>query len=338
MIGSEIVSRLLESDYQVTVMHRGTNYWDYESRILPHVRYVKFNRKKPERCSLLADSTEFDLCVDCSGYKRKYMEPILKALQNRIGYYVYLSTDSVYEVCNFIASPTGITETDSVRPKNPEKRRKLARSESYGHQKLLCEELIQEFLKCPWLIVRLADVIGPRDNTNRFPCAWLCLLCSDAIDYRIPLSNGSQNISLIDSRDVADFVLFAIQQDIKNEIFNLAHQTPIQITDYLRLFGVGMFQHTVSSGEYPSYPSVECGCISSKKAVAAGFTFRETSKTVAESVQWYFKNWFEDRTCLKELREVLVDELKDDLSSTIFQNLLSHLERKFSFQLKTLPR
>ena len=47
----------------------------------------------------------------------------------------------------------------------------LKRKDPYGHYKLSCEEALTYYQReksgFPWVSLRLADVIGPRDTTNR---------------------------------------------------------------------------------------------------------------------------------------------------------------------------
>ena len=62
-------------------------------------------------------------------------------------------------------------ETDAVRPKDEKEVGLLKRKDPYGHYKLSCEEALSYYQReksgFPWVSLRLADVIGPRDTTNR---------------------------------------------------------------------------------------------------------------------------------------------------------------------------
>ena len=66
-------------------------------------------------------------------------------------------------------------ETDAVRPKDENEVNLLKKKDPYGHYKLSCEEALVYYQKhkegFPWVSLRLSDVIGPRDTTNR------CVLC-----------------------------------------------------------------------------------------------------------------------------------------------------------------
>ena len=58
-----------------------------------------------------------------------------------------------------------------MRPKDEKEVGLLKRKDPYGHYKLSCEEALSYYQReksgFPWVSLRLADVIGPRDTTNR---------------------------------------------------------------------------------------------------------------------------------------------------------------------------
>ena len=62
-------------------------------------------------------------------------------------------------------------ETDALRPKDEKEVNLLKKKDPYGHYKLSGEEALIHYQKhkggFPWVTLRLADVIGPRDTTNR---------------------------------------------------------------------------------------------------------------------------------------------------------------------------
>ena len=74
-------------------------------------------------------------------------------------------------------------ETDAVRPKDEKEVGLLKRKDPYGHYKLSCEEALSYYQReksgFPWVSLRLADVIGPRDTTNRSLSLSLSLIAPD---------------------------------------------------------------------------------------------------------------------------------------------------------------
>ena len=84
--------------------------------------------------------------------------------------YVYISTDSIYEVTTKShLGPT--TETDDERPADLTLQAQLHAADSYGDKKLEAEETIAKLWNNDgrsYAFVRIPDVIGPRDTTYRF--------------------------------------------------------------------------------------------------------------------------------------------------------------------------
>ena len=81
-----------------------------------------------------------------------------------------LITDSVYDVCDKKHNSHTL-ETDAVRPDDPEERHLLNDHNGYADQKLRAEEELSRLRQeggFPFIIIRLPDVIGPRDNTYRW--------------------------------------------------------------------------------------------------------------------------------------------------------------------------
>lgn len=76
----------------------------------------------------------------------------------------------MYDVCDKTHKGPSL-ETDAVRPADPEESDLLIEHNGYGDRKLRVEE---ELLRqrqdggFPFIILRLPDVIGPRDNTYRW--------------------------------------------------------------------------------------------------------------------------------------------------------------------------
>jgi nucleoside-diphosphate-sugar epimerase len=94
---------------------------------------------------------------------------------------------------------------------------------------LRCEEKLLELSKgkFPYVIVRLPDVLGPRDSTNRF---WLYQMLLQYLHHSnpsgpheilIPKAVYEKRTSYVYVKDVAIVVHRLLKGDIKNEIFNI---------------------------------------------------------------------------------------------------------------------
>ena len=115
--------------------------------------------------SLIQEKTFWDFVIDFSGFRGTQVEQSVGALKGISRLYVYISSDSVYEVCE--KSHKGPTEErDSTRPESVEERERLNLLDNYGHEKLQGEEALYKQRWAggmPFMALRLFDVIGPRE-------------------------------------------------------------------------------------------------------------------------------------------------------------------------------
>ncbi|XP_029638835.1 uncharacterized protein LOC115213970 [Octopus sinensis] len=285
-IGSATVSRLLKIDHSITVINRGNWYWDSDVLIKPYVRHLKCDRMQSlYNCQDLVNffktssSIYFDTVIDFSAYHPHAVREVLAIFRSKIGLYVLISTDSVYDVCmkNHTAPSK---ETDAVRPFDETTREDYAKNDNYGHLKLQCEEELRqqpEASKIPFLIYRLPDVIGPKDNTYRW---WLYQLWMKLRTYlerpvSLPSNLVKQEISLVYVEDVADIIVQYLtgSEDINDEAYNLAiDETPTlyevlgDIKDSLNLTDLNIFIEPLTSSSVYLFPSVKLGPVDVSKA------------------------------------------------------------------------
>lgn len=119
-IGSAVLSSLIETgQYEIVMTTRGGWHWDSDTRIGPHVTTVKCNRdyqppcaadknatdcdinavrQCPELVKIINQTDKFDVVLDFSGYEPKWIHDNCEVLKGKVGVYIYISTDSVYEV------------------------------------------------------------------------------------------------------------------------------------------------------------------------------------------------------------------------------------------------
>ena len=51
---------------------------------------------------IIQETERFDVVLDFSGYEPKWIHDNCQVLRGKVGVYIYISTDSVYEVINII--------------------------------------------------------------------------------------------------------------------------------------------------------------------------------------------------------------------------------------------
>ncbi|KAK7498730.1 hypothetical protein BaRGS_00010107 [Batillaria attramentaria] len=306
-LGAETVTKLLGAGYQVVVVNRGNWYWDSYFRVKPFVTHVQCDRMKPldEKCTELVDivgNSSFDAVIDFSAYIPFSAKQALKLVKNKAKLYIYISTDSVYEVCEKTHNQT-TRETDAVRPQSLERRHELESVESYGHNKLLIEEELaaqREVGGIPYISLRLPDVIGPRDTTYRWWIYQMWLKLADHLDKppSIPEYLVSTPMSLVYVNDVADVIvkLLTPKPEALDQAFNLAFtETPTLLqllTDLkmaLNLTDLPLMTDDSSSSIH-MFPSVRNGPIDISKAQdILDWSPTPLNKAILETVDFYEK-------------------------------------------------
>ena len=220
-------------------------------------------------------------------------------MRGKVEKYIYVSTDSVYEVCKEPSHGGASQEEDSIRPEDPSTREAYARRDLYGHEKLAGEEaLLRESNQwgLQYIILRLPDVIGPRDNTNRFWMYLLWIQFHDIIGRPVELPSHIQSkpMSFVLSTDVAKLlaVMPVAPDDFWNQIYNLAFKETLTLEELLLLIAKnldvpGEVPFDKTGGTY-YFPSVTRGPVDVAKAEEK-LQWQPTSleEGVKQTVQFY---------------------------------------------------
>jgi len=174
---------------------------------------------------------KFDAVVDFSAYDSRATRDATTLLRHKADVYVHISTDSVYDVCDPDRRPAGpVREQDSVRPDDKGLRDLLSDHHDYGHRKLEAEEqlVIQRHNHTdgqpgiPYVILRLPDVLGPRDTTYRFWLYQLWVRLAARLPQHpvtVPKFLLEQKNSFVYVDDVAAVVQQAVEAQRDNELF-----------------------------------------------------------------------------------------------------------------------
>lgn len=306
MLGSETVARLKLRGHDITVLHRGNWYWDSSTRIKPWVNFVRCDRDSFNECVVqLVDITKekglFDAVIDFSGYKPGQVKDFMKKMRNKIRRYIYVSTDSVYEVCKEPSHEGPILEEDAVRPEDPREREEYAKRDLYGNNKLECEEAVKrenELWDIPYIIIRLPDVIGLRDNTNRFWNYILWLRFHDIFDrpLDVPPTLHDKPLSFVFAEDVANLLIVLPEHGddkLYNFVYNLAFRETVSLEQLLRIMAkhLGISEVKVDRSKEDGvhyFPSVTRGPVDTNMALHyLGWNPHSLDVGVRKTVQFY---------------------------------------------------
>merc|ERR1719215_1008796 len=328
MIGSCVIDRLRKTDkYDITIVTRNNWHWGSETRVKPYVTQYTCNRdyqppcmaeqnavdcdsnairQCPDLVQFINETSKFDYIMDFSTFHPKWINDNMEVLAGKVGLYIYISTDSVYEVCNKKPDWEKTKETDAIRPTDQAEVEKLHQANSYGHFKLAAEEALEELHKSTglqYVSIRIADVIGARDTTERFWVHQMWLEFHDVINkpYQIPESVAKKKGSLTYVEDIATTIQLIIKKgpSCYNQAYNIAMMEEFTLSDIvLKIAEVMNIKNleTEISGEhdYYGYPTVMQGPIDMTKAIEM-LDFKPSDPDVAlkEIIEFYKKAFVE---------------------------------------------
>lgn len=303
-IGSECVLTLLKEGHHITVLNRGNNYWDYSTAIKPHVREFRCDRNQGlARCSFDSeDPKNYDFVIDFSAFRPHVIEDTLEYLKGRIGTYIYISSDSVYEVSK-VSRNRRSREGDAIRPEDPNEQRELNRRDSYAHNKLAGEEILKEKFsssEIPYVIFRLPDVIGPKDRTNRWWAyqTWMQVYGPSGKPLLLPRSAESLATSYVYVKDVAKMINKTVSDILSgnktaqfgqyNIAFPEEYCAKTLLDSIQRTLGVKGVEYRYSDRAYHLYPSVTRGPVDiSKVTEVLQFTATPWNEAVEETTNFF---------------------------------------------------
>ena len=182
----------------------------------------------------------------------------------------------MYEVCIKTNHGGPSREEDAIRPRDPRERHELYMADYYGHQKLGCEEVLQmerESQGINYVSLRLPDVFGPRDTTNRFwnYQMWLLTHQFEGSFGSVHL-NPKENkpISFVYSEDLSDLIVELLEAElgVYNEAYNVAFE-PVILESFIEKMaeslGVDVVFNRTDKANVHWYPSVTRGPINATK-------------------------------------------------------------------------
>jgi hypothetical protein len=149
-IGAESVELILNTfgdKYELVLVNRDNwEDWDAETRIRNRIKKNIVCDRKRDSLKLALneylskENFKFYAIIDFSGLKPHFIREVIKDIPaEKIGYYIYISTDSVYEVSEIKSKGIEkifLSENDSVRPSSKEEIERLKEFDEYAHDKL----------------------------------------------------------------------------------------------------------------------------------------------------------------------------------------------------------
>ena len=325
-----LVSR--NSGYKVFIINRNKLHWNNEASAYyehpnvkhyfgdrdSHIEFTKLLKYLTQRVKKETSNPDFkwDLVIDFCGYLRKEVKSVIRGLTNDLRLYVFISTDSIYDVCETSGLSCPVREEEAIRPTDNKKIADKAEDEEYGHDKLKCEEYLRSHcsdLKSgfPYICLRLPDVIGPYDSTGRFWTYMLWIQKMAMWPVHSKREAEEKPLSFVFSKDVTRLVVSllgkigdkAFISKIHSESFNIGFEENPTLNQFLQLIadaikgGKILFVNEkdlpkickpdVNKGKY-FYPSVYCPHLNIEKAKEVlGWNSTDLKAAVQETAMFF---------------------------------------------------
>lgn len=287
-VGRHLVNAARARGHDVTLFNRGQTNPD----LFRKVKKIKGDRER----DLNQLSDKWDAVIDTCGYLPRVVQLSADALKEKVERYVFISSVSVY--ADF--SKAGLRESAPLAVMNDESMEEITR-DTYGPLKALCEKVVQDAFGVNSLIIRPGLVVGPHDPTDRFTY-WVRRIARGGTVLAPDRPDAPTQI--IDARDLADFMITLIEQDVSGT-FHVAGETTALETVFQTCALVSgsdahfkwaphafLQQHHVApwtdmpiwlpdTGQYAGFARVDIS-----KALNAGLKLSPLNSTVKDTLEW----------------------------------------------------
>jgi len=216
-LGPALVEAAMAEGHTVTLFNRGITNPD----LFPHLeklRGFRGNDAGDQDFSSLAQR-HFDVAVDVWPNDPVTVTSAAEFLKDRVGHYLYVSSVAAYDGKEFTRA--GIEENAPMEPWDGPGR-------NYNRGKAESERRLHAIFGEKISIVRPGPIKGVRDTTPDL-LTWLARAQSG--DRHIAPGDGSDQVEMVDVKDVARFLMLAINRSLRGT-FNLTGR-PVSFRDFL---------------------------------------------------------------------------------------------------------
>jgi 2'-hydroxyisoflavone reductase len=216
-LGPALIEAAIAEGHTVTLFNRGVSNPD----MFPHLEKLRgFRSSDPgdEDMSALA-RRHFDVVVDVWPSDPALVASAAELLKDRVGHYLYVSSVAAYDSKEFVRA--GIEENAPLEPWN-------GPGQEYKRGKAESERKLHAILGDNITVVRPGPIKGDRDLT---PDVFTWLVRAQNGGRHIGPGDGSDPVELVDVKDVARFLMLAINRSLYGT-FNLTGR-PMSFREFL---------------------------------------------------------------------------------------------------------
>lgn len=286
-MGRALSSLLTQRGLRVTHINRGRRHWNSEPA--KDGSWIECDRRsEPEKIRKAILASRWTAVVDFTCFEPKDFEPVRAAFAEKNDeekpFYIFICTDNVYSACGDFwmkGKERLIVESDAVRLQDEELRKSWAESDSYGDGKLRVEELLAQ-PDCPvtkYVSLRLCDVIGPFDSTQRCFSLYAWLSVGDAFPLFVGPKTEDRPLTFVFSEDVAQLIwlLLSSKTPVENGAYNVCGDEMWTLKQFLSHYAraCGFAEPAFNSNENKDeffceemFPSVDYAISNSKLKLA----------------------------------------------------------------------
>lgn len=297
-LGPHFVEAAHAKGHALTLFNRGrTNPTRFDGARFKDIEQLHGDRKTDMKA--LQGRRRWDAVLDTSAYIPADVTRSTRLLGKRVDQYLLVSTISVYAKMDTPGQDESAPLATLADPAVTE-----VNGDTYGGLKALCELAAQEEMPARVTIVRPGLIVGPGDNTDRFTY-WPAR--ADRGGEILAPGSAADPTQFIDVRDLAAFMLHLVEQQIYGT-FNAdaapgsitmgallaasqrAASAPSTVTwvpaEFLEAQRVSAWQDMPvwipPQGEYAGF-----GRLDTRKAQAAGLTYRPLDVTAADTLAYW---------------------------------------------------
>ncbi|GAA2048025.1 SDR family oxidoreductase [Catenulispora yoronensis] len=220
-IGRAVVEDALKRGHDVTLFNRGRS----DTALFPQVPRLIGDRDTDDYAALATGV--WDAVADCSGYVPRHVKGAMDALGDRVGRYLFISTNAVYQRDGI---GPGATEDTPLRA--PVRDTEELFDETYGPLKVACEDDVRARYGAAATIVRPGKVAGPHDPQTGLTY-WVRRATRGG---RVALpGRPEQPVQLVDCRDLARLIVRLLEDDRGGAFHAVGPATPVTIADVIRM-------------------------------------------------------------------------------------------------------
>ena len=194
-LGPHVVRAALARGHTVTLFNRGKTH----AELFPELE--KLHGDRDGHLEALANR-KWDAVVDPSGYVPRLVKASAELLAPNIGFYVFISTITVYERLSVVGDDESAPLRTMADPTNEDSKK------YYGELKALCEKAAEAAMPGRVATLRPGLIVGPGDPTGRFS-HWPSRLAAGG--EVIGPGDGTTPVQWIDGRDLAAWIIKVIE-------------------------------------------------------------------------------------------------------------------------------